>query len=196
MVRRPSLPLIYEIEEPYPGVWLEEGDVVEAMYTGVYNEWHRITIVDLNVDASTYHLEYDDGEPDEDLCGICVRPYERLQVGQEVEVREEENETFYKRVVVTIHGDASVAYPGYTSWSDLEPEIKVGTRVEALYQRERVWYDAVVTKLRPDGMFDVLYDDGDGAPGKTKEYSCTGIMHWHPTFCNVLSLSLCVCDSI
>jgi hypothetical protein len=113
-----------------------------------------------------------------------------------VEVREEENETFYKRVVVAIHGDASVAYPGYTSWSDLEPEIKVGTRVEALYQRERVWYDAVVTKLRPDGMFDVLYDDGDGAPGETKEYSCTGIMHWHPTFCIVLSLSLCVCGSI
>lgn len=166
------------------------------MYTGVYNEWYRITIVDLNVDASTYHVEYDDGEPDEDLCGICVRPYERLQVGQEVEVREEENETFYMRVVVAIHGDASVAYPGYTSWSDLEPEIKVGTRVEALYQRERVWYDAVVTKLRPDGMFDVLYDDGDGAPGETKEYSCTGIMHWHPTFCNVLSLSLCVCGSI
>ena len=77
-----SLPPIYEISEPYPGAWLEEGDVVEAKYNGVYNEWYRATIVDLNVDASTYDVEYDDGELDDDLCRICVRPYEAITIGR------------------------------------------------------------------------------------------------------------------
>ncbi len=173
VVRRPSLPPIYEISEPYPGAWLEEGDIVEAKYNGIYNEWYRATIVDINVDASTYDVEYDDGEADDNLCRVCVRPYEPLQLGEEVEVHEEEADTFYKGVVVAVHNDDTVdidtgengffesVVPGYTRRTDPEPEIKVGSRVEALYQRGKVWYDAVVTKLRSDGTFDVLYDDGD-----------------------------------
>jgi hypothetical protein len=90
-----------------------------------------------------------------------------------VEVREEENETFYKGVVVAVNEDDTVdidtgedglfenVHPGYVRRSEPEPEVKVGSRVEALYQRGTVWYDAVVTKLRSDGTFDVLYDDGD-----------------------------------
>jgi len=174
---RQSLPPEYEISEPYPGAWSQEGDTVEAKYNGIFNEWYKGRIVDINVDASTYDVQYDDGEVDEDLCRLCIRPYVPLKVGEEADVREEEGDVFYSGRVVKVHADGTVDIDtgesgvfeevdvGYTRRRDPEPEIVEGSRVEALYQggrgEGRIWYDAIVENVRADGTYDIFYDDGD-----------------------------------
>jgi hypothetical protein len=175
-VERPSLPPEYIISEPYPGAWSQEGDVVEAKYNGVHNEWYRATIVDMNVDASTYDVQYDDGELDEDLCRLCIRPYKALRLDEEVGVREEDGDIFYNGRIIQVHADGTVDIDAgedglfenvdaaFVRRSDPEPELEVGSRVEALYQAGvggGAWYDGVVTRVRPDGTFDILYEDGD-----------------------------------
>jgi len=125
-------------------------------------------------DASTYDVQYDDGEVDEDLCWMCIWLYGPLQVDEEVEVREEEEDIFYySGRVVKVHADGTVDIDrgtdgffekvdvGHTHRSDPEPELVVGSYVQALYQGGKIWYDGVIGNVHTDGMYDVLYDDGD-----------------------------------
>ena len=41
-------------------------------------------------------------------------------------------------------------------------EFAFGAKIEANYQSSGKWYPGSIMGIRPDGMFDILYEDGDG----------------------------------
>lgn len=118
--------------------------------------------------------------------GIEVEEPKQLQRGDLVEARYKGGKRFYKGKImrVNINGTYDIAYDdgdrergvsaedvrslkeATTGRGDREggrdpPGLRVGSLVEARYQRGRKWFKGKITRVNTDGSFNIAYDDGD-----------------------------------
>ena len=164
---RSVLPRKTTVGEPFVGAWMEEGDLVEAMYESRYPEWYRGYITGVNTNMDTWIVEYEDGETDFDLCRRCVRPYRPYMMNEAVDVRDDNGDGYYSGHVVRVHGDElyDVRLEDGTdvlqvSASDMRristDRFEAGSLVRVDEQHE-----ANVYYVHGDGTVDVVYQDGD-----------------------------------
>jgi hypothetical protein len=161
-----------EMEPPYAGAWIKEGDIVDGQYKGSYNEWYRGRVVSASCNNGAIDVVYDDGDLDPGLCRMCVRPHLPFAVDEAVAARDDEN-TFFGGRIVKVH-TKTTTYDIQTMNNGLMKNVstahirrfystlKLGARVEAKFQGVgEEWYRAKIVAVHDDGSFDVEYDDGD-----------------------------------
>ena len=90
-------------------------------------------------------------------------------VGDHIEALWEGGEDHYPGIITCVHskGTFDVLYDDGDRESEVPgnricfKELKVGTRVEALWERGSVFYPGKVVKVKGGGKYDIQYDDGD-----------------------------------
>lgn len=156
------------------------GDRVEAQYRGRAKRYYKGEISAVHPDGGTftYDINYDDGDRDRKLSGEFVR---KLTIGTDSEKPSE-------KIVLSDLAEASLFKPSsdgsvidsiipniievksdkvdcVTDQDQKAPPSQafaVGDRVEAKYKgRGTKYYRGIIKAIRPDGSFDVDYDDGD-----------------------------------
>lgn len=123
---------------------------VDANFYGE-GEWYSGTVARVNADG-TYSVHYDDGDFEES-------------------VTQENIVATALPITVDDVGNDDGNDDGNDVGNDVGSggEIGQGSRVEANFQGEGEWYPGVVVKVRKDGTFNVLYDDGDSENKVTGE---------------------------
>jgi Ca2+-binding EF-hand superfamily protein len=111
---------------------LAEGTKVEARYRG-RDKWFAGVVK--RAKGGRYDILYDDGDTEEGVAAEMVRVLEpQGTVSDEKSAPKEK----------AASGDA----------------LSVGSKVEARYRGLSRWYPGSISKVRPDGSFDIAYDDG------------------------------------
>jgi hypothetical protein len=127
-----------------------------------------------NANRAVFAVLYSDGEKDNAICRICVRPETKIEIDEFVGVRK--NGIFYDGRVVTIHPnelyDIDVEEIGlqrnvsFLNLRRYEQTLALGVVVEAKFQGGgNNWYPGKIARVNKDGTFDVEFFDGD------KQYS-------------------------
>jgi len=124
-------------------------------------------------------VEYDDGDPDVDLCRSCVRRFVEYSVGEDVEYREVGDDTYYPGSIVKAHPDDTcdvrlesgelVKNVGSSALRRTvlpsPDQFRVGSPVLGLFGGEgEDWFPGKIVRDYGDGTFAVEYDDGDYDP--------------------------------
>ncbi|EED93655.1 predicted protein [Thalassiosira pseudonana CCMP1335] len=123
------------------------GDRVEARYRGRAKKFYKGTIVAITDEK--YSIDYDDGDKDKSLSAEFIRMTSKPRP----EIAVEQREPTPKKEVESVQ-DVEVT-------NDVMEYVK-GDRVEGRYRgKDRRWYLGTIAECRPDGMYDVHYDDGD-----------------------------------
>ena len=161
-----------DIEPDIKSAWIQEGDIVDAQYHGVFNEWYRAKVDVVSSNSGVVDVIYDDGEIDVGLCRLCVRPFVPYEVGEPVAAHDKEEGVFYAGRVVQVNAK-SATYDIQTDDNGLMTVtagsirravsvLQKGARVEAKFQGVgEIWYPGTIIAEHDDGSFDVQYDDGD-----------------------------------
>jgi hypothetical protein len=120
-------------KEPYPGAWLQSGDIVEGRYgcntngkgfechkfalenssdvisndflSSPRTEWYTGSVLHAMANNARYDVQYDDGDINYQLMAKCVRRFVPYVVGDSTEVREDGNIIFYPGSVTKVHDD-------------------------------------------------------------------------------------------
>jgi hypothetical protein len=163
-----------QMEPPYAGAWIKEGDIVDGQYQGSYNEWYRGRVVSASSNKGNIDVLYDDGELDPGLCRMCVRPHAPYTVDEAISARNHEDTFFGGRIVKVNTNANTTTYDVQTTTNGLMKNVStanimrsystltLGARVEAKFQGVgEEWYLARIVAVHDDGSFDVEYDDGD-----------------------------------
>jgi hypothetical protein len=76
---------------------LREGDIVEAQYKGIHNEWYKGKIIEIS-QGSIIDVQYADGDTDHDLDSSNLKVFKPYAVGERVEV-DRDGDFFTMKVV-------------------------------------------------------------------------------------------------
>jgi hypothetical protein len=194
-----SVPPSPEAVAPWPGAWIEEGDAIDALYKGTTNgksiffrnlalldklclrfglltqsEYYTGVVVHANANKGVYNVLYDDGEKDDALCHICIRPRKPIKMDELLRVRNDG--VYYDGRIVAMHDGGTfdvltekIGLKKNVTMAMLQRSshvLEVGAVIQALFQgKGDTWYRGRISKVNKDGTFDVVYSDGD------KEYS-------------------------
>ena len=175
--KRSSFPGVVPVNEPFDGAWLQDGDEVEALFSGGANQWYHGTISDASSGWGTYSVEYtDDGEIDARLCRSCVRRFKGHKMGTEVEWNDGRF-NFHPGVIIAVHDDGTydvrLEENGGSrknvevgrlrrSLAQQRVALPVGSRIRARFEGGDEWFPGVIeTVNQDDGTYDVAFDDGD-----------------------------------
>jgi hypothetical protein len=169
----------------------DAGDAIEAKFEGV--EWRPGSITKYHKREDTYDVEYDNGKTEVRVPSADVREAsskstndesdEELETDDEVDVRDEEDRTYYPAVVTRVHKDKSVDVL-YDADETLEKRVErkrippkrigkraalghaavkrqPGDRVEVTPDNENEYYSATVERVHKDESCDIRFDQAE-----------------------------------
>mmetsp|Transcript_19884 Transcript_19884/g.29668 ORF Transcript_19884/g.29668 Transcript_19884/m.29668 type:complete len:550 (-) Transcript_19884:123-1772(-) len=157
---------------------LQDGDIVDGQYRRANNEWYKGTIISSRPDDTMHTIRYDDGDIDNGMTQLHIRPFQNHQVGDIVEAAGR-GDTFYTAKITRIRKNKKidVMYQnGVMDYSLEESQLrrfdvhyKVGDVVKARFRgRSHEWFWATITKVLYDTngtdtikRYDVHYDDDE-----------------------------------
>ena len=117
------------------------GESVEGNFGG-QGTWFSGKISHVNADG-TYDLIYDDGDAEKGVRAKFIRNIDTFDADSQ-------------STITRANG-----VPGEASWG-------VGDRVEGNFASQGSWFPGRISKINPDGTFDLRYDDGDFEMGLAK----------------------------
>ena len=158
---------------------LEEGLKVEARYKGK-DKWFPATVKKVRKGrsgrASTYDLEYDDGDKEKDVARELIR---KLRSGggdnkKDKKKKKKKAGSGSSSSSSSSHGSGDGSGNDIESESDGTSELEEGSKVEARYKGKDKWFPATVKKVRKGrsgraSTYDLEYDDGDKEKGVARE---------------------------
>ena len=142
-------------------------------------DYYRGVVTSIVACEGTFDVEFDDGTTSLGLSLDCLLPFQPYQVGEEVEVRlnEEEEEWIYGTIErVTHEKDRVIVCDVKVEDDDVVKSVQsgdirrrmvdlfhTGDRIFALYNDndENKWYPGEIHGVNEDGTFFVRYFDGD-----------------------------------
>jgi hypothetical protein len=168
---------------------LEEGAKIEGNYRGK-GKWYKGKISRERSDG-TFDIAYDDGESETRVPEDLIRLLDdesagsrgagrkaRIELGVKVEGNYRGRGKWFKGKITKerLDGTFDIAYDDGESemrvhedmirvlddgGSGKKGRVEEGAKVEGNYRGRGKWYKGKITKERPDGTFDIAYDDGE-----------------------------------
>eukprot|EP00557_Chaetoceros_sp_GSL56_P003301 CAMPEP_0176499164 /NCGR_PEP_ID=MMETSP0200_2-20121128/12761_1 /TAXON_ID=947934 /ORGANISM="Chaetoceros sp., Strain GSL56" /LENGTH=1000 /DNA_ID=CAMNT_0017897525 /DNA_START=94 /DNA_END=3096 /DNA_ORIENTATION=+ len=152
------------------------GDIVEAQYNGIYNEYYKGKIVKIK-EGSIVDVEYTDGELDLSLEPHHLRKFVPYTVGEEVQVKASTNEQYLDAEIIKIISSSSDSNDDQLIVRLVENQKKlmvstgsvrrikkffVGDVVEFVPDGEDEYmFRATVVKENVDGTVNIKFEDGE-----------------------------------
>jgi hypothetical protein len=143
-------------EDPGPTGFRVEQAVEARQFAG--KAWVPATVQSILRDG-TYTLRYRDGTREEGVLPRYIRAApEAERKAPAAEAAGDDGEKGSRR---PLEPKATGREESKASESKMAPGFAVGARVEARYKGRSKWFPGEITRVRNDGTYEVLYDDGD-----------------------------------
>lgn len=159
------------------------GDIVEAQYNGIYNEYYKGKIINIR-EGAIIDVEYSDGERDLNLEPQHLRKFIPYYVGERVETKVFQNGDFVDAQIVNIRSDDKVVARLMEShklvtvpqgWIRRVKRFLVGDIVGILLEDDDEIFMATVVKENKDGTVNIEYEDGE----LQSHVALSSLREWH-----------------
>jgi hypothetical protein len=150
------------------------GDIVEAQYNGLYNEYYKAKIVNIR-EGSIIDVEYMDGEKDLNLEPHHLRKFVPYSVGEQVQVKVHSDGDFLDARIIKVLSDddddddqiiarleeSQQKVKVSQGWVRRFQKFVVGDVVGVLSDEDDDMTMATVVKENTDGTVNIEFEDGD-----------------------------------